>query len=325
MKVLVTGANGLLGHHVVFQLLEMKYEVNIIVRSTQKIFFDLRRVNVTEGNFANNETLRMAAKDCDAIIHIAAVTATDLLHYEDYRKVNVEASAQIITVANELKINRLVFVSSANTIGYGTENQLANESSAIQFPFSESFYAKSKAEAEQLFVEASLLPHRHVIIINPSFLIGAYDTKPSSGKLMLMGYKKPLMFTPGGGKNFVAADAVARAICNALFQGKNGERYLASGENMSFRKFYALQKEIAGYRQFIIQIPDFLLVLIGKTGDIFRRFGIKTEISSMNLRQLIIREYYSNQKAKDGLSLPSTDLKASISKALDWFTEQKRI
>jgi dihydroflavonol-4-reductase len=216
MKVLVTGANGLLGHHVVFQLLEMKYEVNIIVRSKQKIFFDLNRVNVTEGNFANNETLRMAAKDCDAIIHIAAVTATNLLHYEDYRKINVDACGQIIKVANELKINRMVFVSSANTIGYGAENQLANESSVIQFPFSKSFYAQSKAEAEQLFVEASLLPDRHVIIINPSFLIGAYDTKPSSGKLMLMGYKKPIMFTPRGGKNFVAADAVARAVCNAL-------------------------------------------------------------------------------------------------------------
>jgi Nucleoside-diphosphate-sugar epimerases len=323
MKVLVTGANGLLGHHVVFQLLEMKYEVNIIVRSKKKIFFDLNRVDVIEGNFYSYETLKMAAKDCDAIIHIAAVTATNLLHYEDYRKINVDASAQIIQIANELKINRMVFVSSANTIGYGTKNQFANESFAIQYPFSESFYARSKAEAEQLFTEASLLPDRHVIIINPTFMIGAFDTRPSSGKLMLMGFKKPIMFTPGGGKNFVAADAVARTVCNALLQGKNGERYLASGENLSFSEFYTLQKEIAGYRQFIIQIPDFLLIIIGKAGDIFRRLGIKTEISSMNLRQLIIREYYSNEKAKDALSLPATDLKASISKALAWFTEQK--
>ena len=325
MKVLVTGANGLLGHHVVFQLLDMKHEVSIIVRSTQKIFFDLNRVNLIEGNFANYETLKRASNDCDAIIHIAAVTATDLLHYEDYRKINVDASTQIIRVANELKINRLVFISSANTIGYGTENQLANESSAIQFPFSESFYARSKTQAEQLFIEASILPDRHVIIINPTFMIGAFDTKPSSGKLMLMGYKNPIMFTPGGGKNFVAADAVARAVCNALLEGKNGERYLASGKNLSFREFYKLQKEIAGYRQLIIQIPDFLLILIGKAGDILRSLGIKTEISGMNLCQLIIREYYSNEKAINELSLPSTDLKASISKAIEWFSEQKMV
>ena len=325
MNVLVTGSNGLLGHQVVFELMKMKHEVSIIVRSKTNIYFDLESVGMTIGNFTDYETLKMAAKNCDAIIHIAAVTATDLLHYDDYAHINVDGSAQVIKVADELNIKRLIFVSTANTIGFGSKNKPADETSGIEFPFSESFYAQSKVAAEQLFKKASLLPDRHVVIINPTFMIGAFDTKPSSGKLMVMGYKKRIMFAPRGGKNFVAASDVAMTTCNALTQGKNGERYLASGVNLSFKEFYTLQKEIGKYKQLLIKLPDFLLKVVGKVGDIIRRFGIKTEVCSMNIRQLLVQEYYSNSKAKSELSMPETELKTAIGEALNWFKETGKI
>jgi nucleoside-diphosphate-sugar epimerase len=319
MKVLVTGANGLLGHNVVIELLKQQHSVRIIVRSTKNIQFDVNKVEVFEGNFTDFKTLQQAARDCDAIIHIAAVTATNLLHYEDYRKINVEGSARIIKVANDLNINRIVYISSANTIGFGTEQQFSDERFNIEFPFSESFYARSKMESEQLFIAASNVPDKHIVIINPTFMIGAFDTKPSSGKLMLMGYKKWFMFTPKGGKNFVTVKDVAVCVCNALVQGRNGERYLASGINLSFSEFYSLQSQIGNYRQYVFELPDFILILIGKFGDFLRRLGIKTELCSMNLRQLIIREFYSNAKAKSELKLPQTDLKIAIKEAIDWF------
>ena len=323
MKVLVTGANGLLGHNVVFELLKQQYSVRILVRSTKNIHFDLEKIEVFEGNFTDYKTLKQAASGCGAIIHIAAVTATNLLHYEDYRKINVDGSALLIKVADELNINRLVYVSTANTIGFGTERKLADESFNIEFPFSESFYAQSKVASEQLFIEASDKPNKHIVIINPTFMIGAFDTKPSSGKLILMGYKKRLMFAPKGGKNFVAVEAVAVSICNALVGGQNGERYLASGINLSFKEFYSLQMQVENYSQHIFELPSFILILTGKVGDLIRFLGIKTELCSMNLKQLMIREYYSNTKAKSELTLPETNIKIAIKEAIDWFKDHK--
>ena len=84
MKVLVTGANGLLGHWVVFELLRRNHQVSIIVRSKQNIHFDLNAVEVHTGNFTDYQQLKSASEACDAIIHIAAITATNLLHYQDY-------------------------------------------------------------------------------------------------------------------------------------------------------------------------------------------------------------------------------------------------
>jgi len=325
MNVLVTGANGLLGHHVVKELLNQQHAVQIIVRSKHQICFDLNSVRVFEGNFADYNTLLKAACGCDAIIHIAAVRATNLLKADDYRSVNVAGTAMVIKVANELCIHRIVYISSANTVGYGNEQLFGDERLTIQAPFTNSFYAQSKVESEKLMVEASQKPGQHIVIINPTFMIGAYDTKPSSGKLILMGYRRKMMVTPGGGKNFVSVRNVALAVCNALTMGRNGERYLASGVNLSFKKFYTLQMEVGRYSQWILILPDFLLVTIGKIGDLIRKLGIKTELCSMNLRQLLIREYYTNTKAKTELNLPDTDIKTSIKEAIDWFKEHNMI
>lgn len=323
MKILVTGANGLLGHHVVMQLQKANHQIRIILRGSPQIYFDLTNIELVRGIFTDYESLKIAADGCDAIIHIAAVTSTNLLHYQDYSKVNVEGSENIIRVAEELKINRLIFVSTANTIGFGNKAHPANETSDFEYPFTKSFYARSKLAAEKLFIEASKKPDRHVIIINPTFMIGSHDVKPSSGKLMLMGFKKRIMFVPHGGKNFVAVLDVASAICNVLTAGRNGERYLASGVNLSFKEFYQLQSRVGDYNQKIIVLPDFLLKFAGKLGDVVRIFGIKTELCSMNLNQLLIQEYYNNQKSKKELNLTSKPLEQAIKEALDWFKANK--
>ena len=323
MNVLVTGANGLLGHHVVMELLKNKHSVQIIVRSCHHIFFDLQAVTVFEGDFTDDKTLAQAATGCDAIIHIAAVTATNLLTLDDYRKINVEGVSQVIQVAQDLDIRTIVYISSANTIGYGTKQYPADEHADIQYPFTNSFYAQSKAESEQLMLEASKKPDRHIITINPTFMLGPYDTKPSSGKLLLMGYKRKLMLLPGGGKNFVDVRNVAVATCHALTRGRNGERYLASGINLSFKDYYTCQKEVGKYYQKIVVLPDFIWLLIGKAGDMLRMLGIKTDPGTINLRQLLIQEYYTNQKAKNELNLPDTELKVTIKEAINWFIHQK--
>jgi len=325
MNVLVTGANGLLGHHVVMELLKKQHAVHSIVRSRQHIHFDASRVTLFEGNFTEYQSLYRAAQGCEAIIHIAAVTQTDLLHPEEYNTVNVDGVAQVLKVASDLNIHRIVYISSSNTIGFGSEQQPADECFTIEYPFTDSFYAQSKVKAEQIMREASTRANQHCIIINPTFILGDYDSKPSSGKLLIMGYKRKIMLIPGGGKNFVSVRSVAIAVCNALILGQNGERYLASGVNMSFREYYTLLQQVGGYRQLLIELPDVVLNVIGKVGDAVRRFGIRTDLCTMNLRQLMIREYYSNTKASTTLKLPQTDVKITVKQAIDWFKKQNVI
>jgi len=323
MKVLVTGANGLLGHHVVMELLKRNISVKIIVRSIQKIFFDLEKVEVQIGAFTKYVDLKNAAVGCDAIIHIAAATAIDYLHFDDYKFINVDASKQLLEIASELSINKIVFISTSNTIGYGEKKHRSDERSPIQSPFTLSNYAKSKFEAEKLFQNHA--KDKHIVIINPTFMVGNYDTKPSSGKLLLMGYGKSFMFVPNGGKNFVPVRDVAYACCNGLTMGVSGERYLAAGKNISYKKFYKLQAKIGGYRQKVIKIPRFIMLIIAFMGDLISFLKIKTLLTSINLKQLMVREYYNNAKARKDLFMPESSIEKAIEEALDWFKEEAYI
>ena len=100
MKDLVTGAKGLLGHHLVQQLIALQAEVHVIVRSTKGIFFPLDKVQLFTGNFTDPSELSRAADGCHAIIHAAAVTDTHFLSYKDYEAVNVKACETLLEVAD---------------------------------------------------------------------------------------------------------------------------------------------------------------------------------------------------------------------------------
>ena len=170
MKVLLTGANGLLGHNIVLRLLQQGHEVNAIVRKAESLCVKDDRLNVFEGSFLKHSDLLKTAEGCEAVIHAAATTDMSLLHYSDFEKVIVHGSQNVIDVCNEVGIKNIVYISSANTIGYGTTDRLATETEPMQSPFTESFYAKAKKHAEELFLTLSQRADNHVVIINPAFI-----------------------------------------------------------------------------------------------------------------------------------------------------------
>ena len=314
MKVLLLGANGLLGHNVMNKLIEDGHRVRVLVRRRP---FDVEGIEVIYGNFLDNGMLREAAQGCEAIINCTGTTDMSLLHYNDYLPVNAEGAERIVHVMKETGIRILAHVSTANTIGYGNPRKYANETEPIQAPFSKSYYAMSKVKSENYLLQVAANDSKlHIIIVNPGFMVGAYDSKPSSGQLLLAGYRKPLMIAPSGGKSFLHVKDAATAIVNALTMGRNGERYLLTGTEMPIQLFYRLQSEVCGYNQKLWILPNWVLSVAGVLGDLIRLMGIRTQLSTRNVRQLMVREYYDNQKATEELAMPHTELREAI---LDFF------
>ena len=325
MKVLLTGANGLLGHNIILRLLEGEHEINAIVRNAKSLVLSDERLHVFEGSFLNNSDLRKAAESCDAVIHAAATTDMSLLRYSDFEKVIVQGSQTVIDVCNELGIKNVVYISSANTIGYGTTDRLATETEPMLSPFTESFYAKAKKQAEELFLTLSQRADNHVVIINPAFMLGAYDTKPSSGAMLLAAHRKFVAVATKGGKNFVHVGDVAQAALNALSMGRNGERYIAGNQNLTLRQLYQIQKKVSGYPKHIVVLPTALARCAGAFGDLLRLCHIPVAFSSVNIKQLCIREYYSPQKAVEELNMPQTPVEEAIADSLKWFVSTGKI
>lgn len=319
-KILVTGANSLLGTNIVLELLaRAQYEVRVIVRHTNAVLED-PRVELVRANVADVGELEKAASGCDAVVHVAAVTAQDLLHVEDYR-FNWECVEKIVEVARRVSIERIILVSSANTIGNGTASEPSEEDTPLESPYADSLYAQSKIRAEQ----ALLRGFENSVIINPTFMIGAWDAKPSSGQIIMMGYGRRVIFAPSGGKNFVSVGAVAGAVCQALERGRPGQRYLAAGVNLSTRDFFRRLCALTRKRSLIVTVPSFLLIGAGYVGDALRWLGVHTSVSSVNMKILCQMEYYSNIKAHGELKMKDTDIDESILQAVEWFKENKML
>ena len=238
---------------------------------------------------------------------------------------NRDLCIRLLQLMERKDISRLVHTSTANTIGYGTPDACADEQAPMQPPFSRSYYALSKRAGEELLLQAAgQHPDWHIIIVNPGFMVGAYDTKPSSGKLLLSGYRKAVMPVPKGGKSFIHVADAAVAIANALTRGTSGQRYLLTGQNLSLKQFYRVQARTCNYRQCLLLLPDWLLAAAGRCGDLLRLCGLRTQLSTRNVRQLMVCEYYDNSRAVADLAMPQTDIAQAVKDFYSWHLPCKK-
>ncbi len=214
MKDLVTGANGLLGANIVRELVDRGYDVRILARETSDLS-GLKDVKVerVNGDILDPDSIDQAVKGCDYVIHSAANTSqwpTDYIHYEP---VNVTGTKYVIDAVKKHLVKRFVFVSSANAFGNGTKERPGTELNEFSGFDIGSGYMISKFVAQQAVlaeVERSNLP---AIVVNPTFMIGPYDSKPSSGQIIVMGMGKKIQVSPPGGKNFIHVSDAAIATC----------------------------------------------------------------------------------------------------------------
>ena len=326
MKVLLLGATGLLGHNVLQKLLAAGYDVSVLVRHADGIKLPGGGWQTFVGSPLDYATLLNAAKGCDAVMNCAGVTDMSLLRLEDYLPVNCELPKLIVRVMEEHGISTLVHTSTVNTIGYGSVECPATESEPMKEPFKSSYYAQSKRMGEEIVRSASLNhPNGHYVIINPGYMLGAWDVKPSSGRMLQMAYNKRVAFAPRGGKAFVAVRDVAEAEVNALTKGVNGERYIVTNRcgNLAIRELYEMQARVMGYRQRVVELPDFVLSCAGYAGGVLRECGACTELSYTNVSQLMVREFYDNTHGIKDLGYKETPIEQAIAEYHEWKNNNK--
>lgn len=315
-NVFVTGINGLLGTNLTIELLNKGYRVFGLIREKSK-YKGPKNDNLTLIKGSLFDDFSSLFKTMDYVIHIAAITQQNLYDYKAYKAINCQASLQIFHSASKSGVRRFIFVSSANTIGYGSLSKPGTETNSMTYPFSKSHYANSKLEAEIELLK--LKSKMELIIVNPTFMIGDYDSKPSSGKIILMCWKKRIVFYPPGGKNFVHVKDVCKGIIHSMMKGKHGEKYLLANENLTYLQFFQQVNYISHQNPKMIKIPLCILRLIGYIGDILQLLHFKTNLCSSNMNALTINNYYSNKKSILKFDMKYQPVEHAISEALEYF------
>lgn len=320
MKVLVTGANGLLASNLVRELLRSGYEVRGMVREKSNLL-SLKKVDVElfKGEITSQTDIRNAFAGCEVVVHAAANTSQWPTRYETYKKVNVDATQLVLDEAVRRDVEKFIFVSSANAFNPGPKSSPGTEDSPFAIP-GKSGYMMSKYAAQNLVLAEFKRSGLPAVVVNPTFMLGKYDARPSSGQIILMAHHKSLMVCPPGGKNFVHVADVARGIVNAIELGIPGDCYLMGNENLTYRDFFEKLKLVHGRPQTLVPLPHAAVRLAGNLGSLFETVLNKpAKLNAINARLLCTDNYYSPLKAVRALNLPQTPVSQAIEDALEWF------
>lgn len=314
-KVFVTGVTGFLGHNLVQELVRQDYFVKALGRNLENYRGPVHEnLELVQGDAFEIHPSQFS--ECDIVFHLIGET-TPNLPQAAYDLTNVEVSLKVLHAAIKNGVKRFVFVSTANTIGYADDFGLGSEEIPIRSPYDQSLYALSKLRAEE-----HLLQHADkidILIANPTFMIGAFDFKPTSNRIIKDALHRKIIFYPPGGKNFVHVKDVVTGLINMIKYGKNGEKYLLAGENLSFRDFYSKLARQLDQQLILVKIPICIMKLLGWLGDMLLWMKGKTALSSLNMQILSLNNFYSNAKSKKELRLRYHPIDHAIIEAVAFY------
>lgn len=323
MNVLLTGATGLLGVHIAGELIQQGYGVKALYRSLPERYRALpwfEDVEWVKGAITSSADIEAALGGCQAVIHAAARTDPSPSDLASYREANITSTDIILAAARKMEIARLVYVSTAAVYRPGSLTEPATERSSYAFNLMASGYIASKYQAQQRVLEEAK-NGLNAIIVNPAFLLGPYDFKPSSGAIIQHVLRNRAVFYPGsGGKSFIDVRDAARATVNALREGKTGECYLLANEHIPYERFFPLVAKLAGKPKRLIPVPTRLLRSVGWLGSTGEWLtGYPYQLNIINARLMTQDNYYSGKKATDELYMPGSSIERAIQDAIHWF------
>ena len=320
MRILVTGATGLVGNNCVRSLVDRDHDVHVLVRPTHDSRpFDGLKVCKHVADLRKPEQLRNLIPDVEGIIHAAADTHIGGRPRPVQHQVNVVATRALAEVAAQRNV-KFIFVSSVDALPAGCPEQAVHEETpgAAKFPCG---YVATKREAEASILR-QVEHNLDAVIVNPGFMLGPWDWKPSSGRMLLRVARSFTPFGPKGGFSVCDVRDVAEAIVTALLQPTPHRRYILAGENMRYIEAWKLFAEVADGSRPLCPAGPLMRIVAGRWGDLWATFsGREGDVNSAAIGMSDLYHYYDSGRAIRELNYRIRPTRESVADAWQWFRD----
>ena len=321
-NVLITGATGFLGRHLTKNLIDRGHNVSILARKSSDLApIDTSRVKVEYGDITDRLALLRAGENKDIVYHLAGYIAYKRVDRPLMEKINVGGTANVIDACITNKVKKMLHLSSVVTIGASFTPTPIDEDFEFNLSKYDLGYFETKRKAEKLVIDAYKNDQLPVYIINPSTIYGAGDATKGSRKTQLNVAKGQFKFYPPGGVNVVYANDVIDAIQLCLEKGQPARRYIISGENLTIKELFEIISEVAGVKKPNIPIPRMLLNSLGRLGDLMRKLGLESSLSSETAVTASLYHWFSNERAKKELGFKPSPARKAITESVSWMIE----
>jgi len=327
--ILVTGSTGLLGSHLLVQLAREGNQIKAVYRDENSIsdvknlfrFYQVEdswdAVLWMKGNIEDSDSILDLMDGVTQVYHCAALVSFNPADASKLFKVNIKGTRNLVNIALEKGVSKFVYVSSTAALGRSSHHGFIDENSSWVDSPENTFYAKSKFSAEREVWRAAEegLP---VAIVNPCVLIGPGSLNRSSGTMFAQ-VLNGLNYFSKGGNAFVDVRDVSNIMIKLMLSNSVNERFLAIGENMSFKDILTIIAVKSNKKPPGKPISKTLLNLAWRLEKIRSLItGTPPRITSETARAAQRTSKYSNKKIKKTLNIEFTPIDEAIDNTLDW-------
>lgn len=330
--ILVTGGTGLVGAHLLLQLIESKsagsekvraiYRKEVGIQKTKALFelykksSLLAQIEWIQADITDIPSLELAFLGITTVYHCAALISFDPKEEAQLRKINIEGTANIVNFSIAYGVQKLCYVSSIATLGDPLPHEnFITETTEWNPENYHSDYAISKYGAE-MEVWRGQQEGLSVIIINPGVILGPVlpfkDWENGSGQLLTK-VKRGLPFYTLGTSGFIAVIDVVQIAQKLTESDITNERFTLIASNITFKEVLDTMAESLNTSKPRWHATPFIMKIIWRLDWISATiFGQKRRISRASAMASYNSNLYSNQKIKNALTIKFTDIKAYI-------------
>lgn len=311
--ILVTGATGLVGGHLLWYLLQQRENIVAIKRKTSNLnalrtvfsFYTdtpdvyLNRVKWRIADIVDMQSVKEAMSGITEIYHCAAHVSLGK-GSKTLMDTNISGTRNMLEVALELGVKKFCFVSSIAACGFAHGDHIITEDSTWSESVHKSLYAISKYKAEQEVWKA-VGKGLNAVIVNPGVILGVSGTKTGSS-LLFERSRKGMLFYTQGGSGYVDVQDVVKIMFRLMENNIMGKRFILVSENNSNKEILSMMATGFHRARPVFKVGRRLLMLVGLFFELTGKlFGFTPVIDRSFAVSLTNRSYYSSQKVIDML------------------------
>jgi dihydroflavonol-4-reductase len=305
MTVLVTGATGFLGGHLVPLLLERGEPVRALVRDgTDDAALRRLGVEVVRGEVLDPEDARRAATGCGLVAHLAGTVSHERRKRAQLERVNVGGVGSVLAALEPGA--RLVHVSSVAAIGPAPGPVTAvDETHPFPARAERLPYAATKRAGERLVLDAAA-SGVDAVVANPGFLLGPGERGGVSTWPVHRYLQGVLRVHAPGGNSFTDVRDVAAGIAVLAERGRSGERTILTAEdgNLSWEAFFRRVGEVTGVRRRMVGLPPRVAVAAATV--------VPWPVTADEVRAATNWWFYCARKAREELGFTTRPIEETI-------------
>lgn len=273
---------------------------------------------------ASGGAIERAIESCDAVIHSAGLIHLGWKKVEQSLRVNRDGTSRIAEACLRYQ-KKLVCIGTVDTLAVGSSQVVADEETPLDHAGGkvECAYVISK-RAQANVIRDAVARGLNAVLIHPGFMLGPWDWKPSSGRMMLevgTGWKP--IAPSGGGSLCDSRDVAAGAIAAIEADCMPGREYILAGYNWTYEHLWREMAKRMGTRPPIRAAGPGLEFLAGLAGDFWGRItGNEPDFNSAGVAMSGQYHWYSSDRARRELGYQNRDPEQTLDDAADWIQQR---